>query len=75
MSPFAAALLQSELLPEGLDISFKALPSVLVVGMLLMVPGVLNLVGGNLPQGGLMTLIGLMVVVAGRSVGRIMARR
>ena len=35
MSPFAAALLQSELLPEGLDISFKALPSVLVVGMLL----------------------------------------
>ncbi|MEZ3115434.1 hypothetical protein RYH80_05815 [Halobaculum sp. MBLA0147] len=46
-----------------------------VVGMLLLVPGVLNLVGGNLPQGGLMTLIGLMVVVAGRSVGRIMARR
>ncbi|WP_435073644.1 sodium:solute symporter family transporter [Halorubrum sp. HHNYT27] len=35
MSSLAAALLQSELLPEGLDISFKALPSVLVVGMLL----------------------------------------
>ncbi|WP_123621034.1 cation acetate symporter [Halorubrum sp. CSM-61] len=31
----AAALLQSELLPEGLDVSFKALPSVLVIGMLL----------------------------------------
>ena len=31
----AATLLQSELLPEGLDVSFKALPSVLVVGMLL----------------------------------------
>ncbi|GAB7008585.1 VC_2705 family sodium/solute symporter [Halorubrum trueperi] len=31
----AAMLLQSELLPEGLNVSFKALPSVLVIGMLL----------------------------------------
>ncbi|MFW6317405.1 MAG: VC_2705 family sodium/solute symporter [Halorubrum sp.] len=30
-----ATLLQSELLPEGLNVSFKALPAVLVIGMLL----------------------------------------
>ncbi|MDZ5809993.1 VC_2705 family sodium/solute symporter [Halorubrum sp. AD140] len=31
----AATLLQSELLPEGLNVSFKALPAILVIGMLL----------------------------------------
>jgi len=35
MTTLSATLLQSELLPEGLDVSFKALPSVLVIGMLL----------------------------------------
>lgn len=35
MTDAATLLLQSELLPEGLDVSFKTLPSVLVVGMLL----------------------------------------
>ncbi|GAB3693006.1 SLC5/6 family protein [Halorubrum pallidum] len=35
MSATAATLLQSELLPEGLNVSFKTLPAILVIGMLL----------------------------------------
>jgi hypothetical protein len=46
-----------------------------VVALLLLAGGVSSFTGGQLPQGGLLSLIGLMILIVGRSAGRIVARR